>query len=152
MSLPIFITERDARRLSLLVRAHKTAKDTVHAENLKRLEHELARACILPETEMPHGVITMSSTVELMDLADRELFTYTLVFPESADAAKGRISVLAPLGTAMLGYRVGDEFAWPMPGGIMRVQVRRLIVPPKTVPYSLNLNGAGVPAQAKLNA
>jgi regulator of nucleoside diphosphate kinase len=126
MTLPIYITENDARRLRPLAQS-ATLQRGPDAENLKRLEAELARARIVPEHELPADVITMNSTVELEDLTDGERFTYTLVFPEHADADHGRISILAPLGTAMLGYRVGDEFEWPMPGGLVRVRVLRLV-------------------------
>jgi regulator of nucleoside diphosphate kinase len=69
----------------------------------------------------------MNSTVELEDLEDGEILTYTLVFPENADIESGRISILAPLGMAMLGFKVGDEFEWPVPAGTLRVRVRRLV-------------------------
>jgi len=129
MSLNILITDRDARRLRPLVRAYKGVKGEVHAENLKRLELELDRAELVAEAEVPDDVITMNSTVELEDLGDGEVLTYTLVYPENADASKGRISILAPLGMAMLGYRVGDEIAWPVPGGTIHVLIRRLLMP-----------------------
>jgi len=125
MTLPIYITEDDARRLRPLVRATTLPKGP-DAENLKRLESELERAHVVPESDLPANVIAMNSTVELEDLTDGERFTYTLVYPEHADVDQGRISILAPLGTAMLGYRVGDTFEWPVPGGTIRVRVLRL--------------------------
>lgn len=131
MTLPIYITEGDARRLQPLVQSASLQKGP-DAENLKRLEAELERAHVVPEHELPADVITMNSTVELEDLEDGERLTYTLVFPEQADVDHGRISILAPLGSAMLGYRVGDEFEWPVPGGKIRVRVLRLIERLKT--------------------
>lgn len=125
MTLPIYITEDDARRLRPLVRA-TTLQKGPDAENLKRLESELERAHVVPESDLPANVIAMNSTVELEDLTDGERFTYTLVYPEHADVDQGRISILAPLGTAMLGYRVGDTFEWPVPAGTIRVRVLRL--------------------------
>lgn len=126
MTLPIYITESDARRLRPLLESAALQKGP-DADNLKRLEAELERAHIVSENELPADVITMNSTVELEDLEDGERFTYTLVFPEHADVDQGRISILAPLGSAMLGYRVGDEFEWPVPSGQIRVRVLRLI-------------------------
>ncbi len=126
MSLPISITEQDAVRLRRLLDSSLARKET-DAESLKRLEHELDRAQIVTQSELPPDAIAMNSTVELEDLSDGEILTYTLVYPEQADAAGGRISILAPLGMAMLGYRVGDEFEWPVPSGMIRVRVRRLI-------------------------
>ncbi len=115
------------------------------AENLKRLVAELARARIVPEQELPADVITMNSTVELEDLTDGERFTYMLVFPEHAAADRGRISIFAPLGTAMLGYRVSDEFEWPVPGGPARVRVLRLVerASPQATPSAVLIGAAG---------
>jgi regulator of nucleoside diphosphate kinase len=126
MNLPIIVSERDAARLRRLAQAESPA----HAESIRQLRTELERARIVPETELPAGVITMNSTVELEDLEDGELLTCTLVFPENADAQAGKISILAPLGTAMLGFKVGDEFEWPVPAGTLRVRVRQIIQTP----------------------
>jgi regulator of nucleoside diphosphate kinase len=126
MSLPITITETDALRLRRLLDSRAAHQET-DAESLRRLERELDRARTVPRSELPADVIAMNSTVELEDLEDGEVLTFTLVYPENADAASGRISVLAPLGMAMLGYRVGDEFEWPVPSGMLRVRVRRLV-------------------------
>lgn len=123
MNLPITVSDRDASRLRQLIqtRAHS------QTEHLGRLKNELERARVVPAAELPANVIAMNSTVELEDLEDGEIMTYTLVFPEHADAATGKISVLAPLGMAMLGFKVGDEFEWPVPAGTLRVRVRRLM-------------------------
>jgi regulator of nucleoside diphosphate kinase len=141
MSLPISITEQDAVRLRRLLDSSLARKET-DAESLKRLEHELDRAQIVTQSELPPDAIAMNSTVELEDLSDGEILTYTLVYPEQADAAGGRISILAPLGMAMLGYRVGDEFEWPVPGGTIRVRVRRLIESREATPAHPVLDAA----------
>lgn len=144
MTLPIYITETDVRRLRPLVQSASLRKGP-DAENLKRLEGELERAHIVSEAELPADVITMNSTVELEDLEDGERLTYTLVFPEQADADHGRISILAPLGSAMLGYRVGDEFEWPVPSGTIRVRVLRLheCQKPAATPSAILIGAAG---------
>jgi regulator of nucleoside diphosphate kinase len=124
MNLPIItISERDALRLRNLIATHAAT----NTENLEKLKAELDRAHIVPEPELPGNVIAMNSTVELEDLEDGEILTYTLVFPENADVESGKISILAPLGMAMLGFKVGDEFEWPVPAGTLRVRVRRLV-------------------------
>lgn len=127
----IYISERDAKRLQTLVELAPTI-DARQKEYLTRLAGELNRAHVLPEDRLPGDVITMYSEVELEDLSDGEILTYTLVFPEEADASAGRISILAPIGTGMIGYRAGDEFQWETPGGIMRLRVRK--VTPRPVP------------------
>jgi regulator of nucleoside diphosphate kinase len=123
MNLPITVSDRDANRLRQLVQAGERA----NIENIQRLKTELDRARVVPAAELPASVIAMNSTVELEDLADGEIMTCTLVFPEHADAGAGKVSVLAPLGMAMLGFKAGDEFEWPGPVGMLRVRVRRLI-------------------------
>lgn len=125
MNLPITISERDAARLRHLVQLCTPS----NAEQIQRLKAELDRARIVPGPELPANVIAMNSTVELEDLDDGEILTCTLVFPQNADVAAGKISILAPLGMAMLGFKAGDEFEWPVPAGTIRVRVRRLIKP-----------------------
>ena len=135
MILPITVSEGDALRLRRMVQA----SERLPAENIERLKSELDRARVVPAATLPPDVITMNATVELEDLDDGELMTYTLVYPEHADAAAGRISILAPLGMAMLGYKVGDEFTWPVPAGTLRVRVRRLVKPPVESPILAQL-------------
>jgi regulator of nucleoside diphosphate kinase len=130
MNLPITISERDAARLRQLVQVCAPSK----TEHIQRLKAELDRARIVPGPELPANVIAMNSTAELEDLEDGEILTFTLVFPENADVAAGRISILAPLGMAMLGFKAGDEFEWPVPSGTLRVRVRRLIQPKTASP------------------
>ena len=75
--------------------------------------------------------MTMNSTVTLRDLETNERETYTLVYPEQADIANDRLSVLAPVGTAILGQRVGDELKWRVPGGWRRFKVQRVLFQPE---------------------
>ncbi|HHY86488.1 MAG TPA: nucleoside diphosphate kinase regulator [Verrucomicrobia bacterium] len=122
MNHNIIISDTDARRLrDLLEKAPRNGAD----ELLNRLAGELDRAHIVPQAELPEDVVALGSTVELEDLEDGEVMTYTLTLPGEADASAGRISVLAPLGTGMLGYRVGDEFEWPVPTGTVKMRIRR---------------------------
>lgn len=75
---------------------------------------------------MPADVITLHTRVQVLDLASGERTEYVLVLPADSDIARRRISVLAPLGTALLGYREGDELEWLMPGGLRRLRVERV--------------------------
>ncbi|HEU5122533.1 MAG TPA: nucleoside diphosphate kinase regulator [Verrucomicrobiae bacterium] len=131
MKQKIIISDRDERRIRSLLDTRRSA-NAAEAENLQRLAGELDRARILPPEEMPSDVVALGSTVELEDLEDNEISTYTLVLPHEADASQGRISVLAPLGTGMLGFREGDEFKWPVPTGTIKVRIRRLIAQAST--------------------
>lgn len=73
----------------------------------------------------------MNSKVRLRDLDTEETETYTLVYPDKADASDGRISVLAPVGTAIIGYQVGDTIDWPVPAGLRRLKVEAVLYQPE---------------------
>ena len=128
---PIYITEFDLDRLKkLLWEAQST--DYRKSEYLDKLQREIGRAVVVSPHDIPGDVITMNSTVTLQDLETREEETYTLVFPEDADLERGKLSVLAPIGTAMLGYKVGDTFEWDVPAGKRRLQVKKILYQPES--------------------
>ncbi|MDL1898635.1 transcription elongation factor GreAB, partial [Anaerolineae bacterium CFX7] len=89
------------------------------------------RATVVAPQDIPNDVITMNSVVQLQDIDTKEEEVYTLVFPENADLAKGKISIFAPIGTAMLGYRVGDLFEWKVPAGTRRLRVKKILYQPE---------------------
>ncbi len=118
----IIITAADHEELSRAITAAGRLSGRARAE-MSALQAELARAQIVATENTPSDVITMNSRAELLDLETGERMDFTLVFPIEANIEAGKISVLAPLGTAMLGYRVGDEFAWNVPFGLRRLKV-----------------------------
>ncbi len=122
MATMIFITECDIGRLKPLLESAKKflSRDRQH---IRQLEQELERAEIVPQTAIPPDVITMNSTIHVTDLGTHKQAVYTLVFPREADASKNRISILAPLGIAVIGYRRGDVIECEMPGGRKRLRV-----------------------------
>lgn len=126
----IQITELDRKRLIDLILEAQSGeyRKSVY---LDQLRGELERAQIVAPQEIPGDVITMNSTVVLTDLDTREEETYTLVYPENADTAQGKVSILAPIGTAMLGYRVGDVFEWEVPAGKRRLKVEKIVYQPE---------------------
>jgi regulator of nucleoside diphosphate kinase len=126
----IHITEVDRQRLiDLIVSAQSGEyRGSIY---LEKLRGELDRAQVLPSQEIPGDVITMNSKVVLLDLDSQEEETYTLVYPENANAAEGKISILAPIGTAMLGYQVGDVFEWEVPAGKRRLRIEKLLYQPE---------------------
>lgn len=123
---PIHITQFDLERLrKLLLDAQST--NYRKSEYLERLQMEINRAEVVLPKDVPSDVVTMNSTVCIEDLDTQEEEIYTLVFPENADLAQGKISILAPIGTAMLGYEVGDSFEWEVPAGKRRLRVKRIL-------------------------
>ncbi|QEH34721.1 Regulator of nucleoside diphosphate kinase [Aquisphaera giovannonii] len=125
---PISITRPDRERLEGLLAGHRGPDLDAY---LSALRAELERARVIDADEVPPDVVTMNSTVRLVDVAASEEEEYTLVFPGDADADLGRISVMAPLGTAMLGYRVGDVFEWDVPMGRRRWRVAGVVYQPE---------------------
>jgi regulator of nucleoside diphosphate kinase len=126
----IYITEPDYHRLSALIEKTREA-NSVDRQYLNKLEAELDRAEIVDAKDVPANVITMRSTVRLKDLVTGEENTYSLVFPTEADFSQGKISVLAPIGTAILGYKSGDTIEWTVPSGLRRLKVDKIIYQPE---------------------
>lgn len=115
-SLPI-ISKPDYLQLIKLIEQH----DTPAAE---ALDIELGRAEIVQSMEVPSDAVTMGSTVTFTDLDSHEEKTITLVYPHEADVAQMKISILSPVGSALIGLRIGGNIDWPVPLG----KVRRLKV------------------------
>jgi regulator of nucleoside diphosphate kinase len=121
----IFVVEDDAKRLAFLLSGDRDsgAHDQAH---LHELREELERAIIVASSDIPPGVITMNGVATVLDLTSGSRRDVMLVYPHAADPAAGRISVLAPLGTALLGCRTGDEVEWLMPGGLRRLRIEQV--------------------------
>ncbi len=128
-SKPIYITEFDLTRLTSLV--HDAYRTHHGREYLAKLQAELDRAIIVTPQTVPEDVITMNSVVRLLDVDTGEEETYSLVFPENADIGAGKISILAPIGTGMLGYQLGDTFEWVVPARTRRMNVVGIFYQPE---------------------
>jgi regulator of nucleoside diphosphate kinase len=126
----IFITEQDAERLRNLLRGG-AEKNGDGADHLKRLAEELLKAEIVDPKKIPGDVVTMNSEVKFRDLETGEAYTYSIVYPGFADFEKNRISVLAPIGMALLGCRVGNVLEWPVPAGLRRLQIEDILYQPE---------------------
>jgi regulator of nucleoside diphosphate kinase len=129
-SRQIFITDFDLERLEELIEnaRRRSSRDDKH---LEELEQELITADVVPPNDIPPDVITMNSRVCLQDMETGENLVYTLVFPADADLESGKISVLAPIGTAMIGYRVGDTIKWQVPAGTRKFKVKSMLYQPE---------------------
>jgi regulator of nucleoside diphosphate kinase len=127
---PIYITSKDSDKIIGLLWDAMTTQYR-GSSYLKNLREELHRANIVESTQIPADVITMKSTAVLQDGETGEEMTYTLVFPEDADLGQGKISILAPIGTGMLGCRVGDTFEWETPDGKRVLHVKKVLFQPE---------------------
>lgn len=126
----IHITSRDKERLEDLL-AQAAAMPAQPPANLQALAEELKRAVVVDPGEIPSDVITMNSRAEMKDLKTGERLTFTLVFPSQANIEEEKISVLAPIGAGMLGYRAGDEFEWQVPDGVRQMRVTKIHFQPQ---------------------
>lgn len=116
----IILSSRDLERLDDLLDQPAWRA----APGAAALRSELARAEIVEPGEVPPDVVTMNSTVRMVDEADGHEHELTLVYPRDVDGSAGKVSVLAPVGSAMLGLRVGDSIEWPVQGGrTLRVRI-----------------------------
>jgi regulator of nucleoside diphosphate kinase len=131
----ILVTEHDARRLTeLLVRSEGVqGPDRAH---LEALAEKLAHAAVVPPEAVPADVITIHAEVRIHHLDSGATATYTVAYPGRREAANA-VSVLAPLGMAMLGCREGDEVDWQAPGGKRRFRVLEVIHQPEAAAREL---------------
>ena len=126
----IFLTDFDTKRLNDLLLGGQgiDPMDQMHVRELKK---EIDRGSIVPAKQIPRDVITMNSKTKIKDLETGEESIYTIVYPKDADINTGKISVLAPVGTALLGFRVGDVIEWKIRDAVRRLTVLEIIYQPE---------------------
>lgn len=106
----LIIAQSDYQKLTALLHA-------TNNEGVDLLEEELSRASIVADDQLPKDVVSMNSTVKFTDIDTGHETVITLVFPHDADIEQSKISVLAPVGSALIGLRVGQKIEWPIPNG-----------------------------------
>ncbi len=125
---PITLSSLDLDRIEALLAAIPASALAGKAE----LQAELDRADVLAPEQVPPTVVTMNSTVKFSIAETGKEFCLTLVYPRDMDGSADRISIFAPVGSALLGLSVGDELAWPGPGGkAMTVRVTEVLYQPE---------------------
>jgi regulator of nucleoside diphosphate kinase len=120
----IIITNTDLERLLPVVDQHDTAASD-------SLASELHRAEVVDQRAVPADVVTMNSEVVYEDCATGVQRRVKVVFPRDADASKGHVSVLAPIGSALLGLRVAQTIDWQVPSGIKQIRVLEIRYQPE---------------------
>ena len=129
-SRDIYITSYDLVRLRELVPVG-TIFSKRNRQSMESLQNELERAHIVEPRAVPHDVVTMNSHVRLKDLDTNNEKVWTLVFPSEANLEEQKISILAPIGTAILGYRAGDAVEWQVPGGVTKLRIEEILYQPE---------------------
>ncbi|MEL7587332.1 MAG: nucleoside diphosphate kinase regulator [Prolixibacteraceae bacterium] len=130
MDNQIVITELDYVRLSQLILLTKNNK-TIELRNLDFLRQEIARAKRVDSKKMSADYVTMNSEIEILDLDSNKTMTLKLVYPQEADFRSGRISILSPLGSALLGYKVSRTISFEVPKGTKQIKITRIIYQPE---------------------
>jgi regulator of nucleoside diphosphate kinase len=126
----IYLTEPDLVRLRGLVEA-RIGFNERDRDSLESLQGQLDHAEVVAPTAIPRYVVTMNSTVRLKNLETAAEESYTITFPSEADVTRRTISVLAPMGTAVLGCQVGDAVEWNVPGGLKRWRIQEVLYQPE---------------------
>jgi regulator of nucleoside diphosphate kinase len=113
----IHLRRTDAETLERLVTSASFSRDS---RALELLDEELARATVVADDALPSGAVALDTRVRFRDVHTGDEREVTLVVPSKASADHGRVSVLSPVGSALIGLSVGDDIDWPMPGGKLR--------------------------------
>lgn len=118
------LTEFDYTRLSSLAEAVRRGSKSAGATDLT---DRLRNSLVFKEEVLTEIFVRMNSVATLSETKTGETFVYRLVFPADADIAAGRISVLSPLGAALLGRREGETFGYESPGGTVHMRVEKVV-------------------------
>ena len=126
----LYITEFDKSRLEELIAVAEEFGGH-NRKDIESLAEELDKAEVVSPKNVSPDVVTMNSKVVLRDLDTSEEMIFALVFPRDANIDAGAISVLAPVGTAILGYAKGDVVDWPVPSGRCRIRIEEIVYQPE---------------------
>lgn len=125
----IYLTEQDYKRLIELVQQQRQGPGM--QANIAKLGEELKRAKRVASYEIPAEVVTMNSSVLLRDMKSGNEMEITLVYPKDADVNARKISIFAPVGTAIIGCKEGDEVEWPVPSGTINYKIEKVTFQPE---------------------
>lgn len=127
----ISLTNRDRERLTLMIEEMSLTNDPDTVRGLQMLKTELDRAEITPSEQTAPDIVTMNSRVRFRDIDTGEALVYTVTWPEMADPEDRKVSVLAPIGMALLGTRVGQIIEWDVPAGKRHFRVEDILFQPE---------------------
>ena len=113
------------RRELDLLKKHLKASD-LSDYNKKRLLNELKTAVVMKDDDLPEDAVCIDSKVDIKEVNGGQRFTFQIVLPSEANMQQKRISVFAPIGIALLGYRVGSKVQWEMPNGIKTFEILKV--------------------------
>lgn len=127
----IILNSLDYARIKKCISDAKQFRSINNAE-AERLIAELNSAKIVEPQAVPGNVVTMNSIVKVSFLNNNKQIEFQIVYPDKANFKQNLISIFSPIATALIGYRVGDEIEWIVPGGITKLRIDELVYQPES--------------------
>ncbi len=126
----VTLTKNDYTRIYKAITDAKNSK-TINSNEAEKLLSELSKAEIVPSEKIDKDVVTMNSEVKLFFENTQKEQSFKIVYPQDANLKENKISIFSPIATALIGYRIGDEIEWIVPGGMTKIKIVDLIYQPE---------------------
>lgn len=126
----VTLTKNDYTRIYKAITDAKNSK-TINSNEAEKLLSELSKAEIVPSEKIDKDVVTMNSEVKLFFGNTQKEQSFKIVYPQDANLKENKISIFSPIATALIGYKIGDEIEWIVPGGMTKIKIVDLIYQPE---------------------
>lgn len=126
----VTLTKNDYTRIYKAITDAKNSK-TINSNEAEKLLSELIKAEIVPSEKIDKDVVTMNSEVKLFFENTQKEQSFKIVYPQDANLKENKISIFSPIATALIGYKIGDEIEWIVPGGMTKIKIVDLIYQPE---------------------
>jgi len=126
----VTLTKNDYTRIYKAITDAKNSK-TINSNEAEKLLSELSKAEIVPSEKIDKDVVTMNSEVKLFFENTQKEQSFKIVYPQDANLKETKISIFSPIATALIGYKIGDEIEWIVPGGMTKIKIVDLIYQPE---------------------
>jgi len=122
---PVVITREDYELLKPLIERRADKQDEMS------LGHELGRAIVVNKDALPPFTVRLNSKVTVVNQETQRVMEFMIVMPEQADIGQQKVSILSPMGTALIGFRKGEEVLWQVPAGMKRFRILDVVNRPE---------------------
>ena len=126
----VTLTKNDYTRIYKAITDAKNSK-TINSNEAEKLLSEISKAEIVPSEKIDKDVVTMNSEVKLFFENTQKEQSFKIVYPQDANLKENKISIFSPIATALIGYKIGDEIEWIVPGGMTKIKIVDLIYQPE---------------------
>lgn len=126
----VTLTKNDYTRIYKAITDAKNSK-TINSNEAEKLLSELSKAEIVLSEKIDKDVVTMNSEVKLFFENTQKEQSFKIVYPQDANLKENKISIFSPIATALIGYKIGDEIEWIVPGGMTKIKIVDLIYQPE---------------------